>query len=87
MHKTYAVTIAAVVNFNGWHVKVLNDPSMKDPLHIDSLDAAKALAQIIATPYMEQYSERYFGNIPRSLRKRIKEDGPPSVRSGVFKVG
>ena len=87
MHRTYSVTIASVVNFNGWHVKVLNDPSMKDPLHIDSLDAAKALAQIIATPYMEQYSERYFGNIPRSLRKRIKEDGPPPLRRGVFKVG
>lgn len=86
MHKVYAVTIAAVVNFNGWHVKVLNDPSIKEPLHVDSLDAAKVMAQIIATPYMEQYSELYFGSTPRSLRKRIKADGPPAFRAGVFKV-
>ena len=87
MHKVYSVTIASVVNFNGWHVKVLHDPCQHEPLHVDSLDAAKVMAQIIATPYMEQYSERYFGNTPRSLRKRIKNDGPPSVRSRVFKVG
>ena len=85
-HKVYAVTIAAIVNFNGWRVKVLDDPSMREPLHVDSLDAAKALAQLIATPYMENYSERYFGSTPRSLRKRIKSDGPPAFRPGVSKV-
>lgn len=86
-HQSYSVTIAAVHNFNGWLVKVLDDPSMKDPLHVDTLDAAKALAQIIATQYMEKYSEQYFGPNPRSLRKRVKTDGPPSIRSRVFKVG
>lgn len=85
-HKSYSVTIAAIHNFNGWLVKVLDDPSMKDPLHVDTLDAAKALAQIIATQYMEKYSEQYFGSTPRSLRKRVKRDGPPSIRSGVFKM-
>jgi hypothetical protein len=86
IHKTYSVTIAAVRNFNGWHVKVLNDPSMREPLHVDSLDAAKAMAQIIATQYMEKYSEQYFGDTPRSMCKRVKTDGPPTFRRGVFKV-
>jgi hypothetical protein len=86
MHKVYSVTIAAVLNFNGWHVKVLNDPSMREPLHVDSLDAAKAMAQIIATQYMEKYSEQYFGDTPRCMRKRVKTDGPPTFRRGVFKV-
>jgi hypothetical protein len=86
MHKVYSVTIAVVLNFNGWHVKVLNDPSMREPLHVDSLDAAKAMAQIIATQYMEKYSEQYFGDTPRSMRKRVKTDGPPTFRRGVFKV-
>lgn len=86
-HKVYAVTIARLHNFNGWRVQVLHDPCQHEPLHVDSLDAAKALAQITANQYMEQYSEQYFGSTPRSLRKRIKNDGPPSVRSGIFKVG
>lgn len=85
-HKTYSVTIAAIRNFNGWHVTVLNDPSTKDPLHVDTLDAAKALAQMIATPYMENYGEQYL-NYPRNIRKRVKTDGPPSIRPGVFKMG
>lgn len=87
-HKTFSsVVIASITNFNGWHVKVLNDPSTREPLHIDTLDAAKAMAQIIATQYMEYYRERYIGNHPHSLRKRPKTDGPPAFRPGVFKVG
>lgn len=85
-HKMYSITIAAVRNYNGWRVQVLDDPSTKDPLHVDTLDAAKALAQMIATTYMEKYSEQYF-NYPRNIRKRVKTDGPPAIRPGVFKVG
>jgi len=84
-HKTFAVTIASIRNFNGWHVSVLLDDSQKAPLHVDTLDAAKALAQITANLYMEKYSEQYF-NYPRNLSRRAKTNGPPSVRAGVFKV-
>jgi ABC-type histidine transport system ATPase subunit len=85
-HKTFAVTIAVIRNFNGWHVCVLLDDSQNAPLHVDTLDAAKALAQITANLYMEKYSEQYI-NYRRNLSRRVKTDGPPSVRAGVFKVG
>lgn len=86
-HKDYAVPIAAIRNFNGWLLQVLFDASHKTPIEVDSFDAAKSVAAIIANQYMEKYSEHFFGNTPRSLRKRIKRDGPPPFRSGVFKVG
>ena len=84
-HKTFAVSIAAIRNFNGWHVSVLLDDSQNAPLHVDTLDAAKALAQITANLYMEKYSEQYL-SYPRNPRRRVKTDGPPPVRAGVFKV-
>jgi hypothetical protein len=43
------------------------------------------LAQITANLYMEKYSEQYL-NYPGHLSRRVKTDGPPSVRAGVFKV-
>lgn len=85
MHKVYSVTIASVRNFNGWHVAVLKDDCQHTPLHVDTLDAAKAMARIIATQHMEFYHDSYF-NGRTSLRKRIKTDGPPAIRAGVFKV-
>jgi hypothetical protein len=83
MHKTRNFTIALINNFNGWHVQVLFDASQKAPLHVDSLDAAKALAQMTAAPNMEQYHE-YMRS--RAYSRRIKKDGPPSFRSRVFQV-
>lgn len=82
-HREYDMAIAAIHNFNGWHVKVLHDPSMKAPLHVDSLDAAKALAAITAAPYMEQYHGELNNYI---RRRRPKTDGPPAFRPGVFKL-
>jgi hypothetical protein len=83
MHKTHNFTIAVIRNFNGWHVQVLFDASRETPLHVDSLDAAKALAQMTAAPNMEKYHE-YMRS--RAYSRRIKKYGPPSVRSRVFQV-
>ena len=56
VHKNYMLTIAAVRSFNGWHVSVLADSCQHKPLHVDTLDAAKVLAQITANQHMEQLS-------------------------------
>lgn len=82
--KTHDMQIASIQNFNGWHIRVLHDNSMRKPLHVDTLDAAKALAQMIATPYME----KYHAELPDYFKRPgPKADGPPPFRRGVFKMG
>ena len=87
-HKDRDFTIACITHYNGWHVRVLFDETSQryssDPLIVDTLDAAKAVVAIIANQHMETYHERYKDY---AFRKRIKRDGPPPLRSGVFKVG
>jgi hypothetical protein len=84
MHKTYEFTISIISNFNGWRVSVLLDDSQRNSLHVDSLDAAKAIAQITAAQYMEKYHARFNKN---THRRRFKAVEPPAFRPGVFKVG
>lgn len=84
MHKTHEFTIAVLRGFNGWHVQVLFDPSQRDPIHVDTFDAAQAIAQITAAQYMEKYHEQFS---KRSYSRRVKTAGPPPFRPGVFEVG
>lgn len=83
VHKTHEFKIAVLNTFNGWHVQVLYDESQRNPIHVDSFDAAQAIAQITAVQYMEEYHEQFRA---RSFSRRVKKDGPPGFRTGVFKV-
>ncbi len=83
-HKAFEFNIAVIGYFDGWLVRVHLDPSDINPLHVISLDAAKSIAQITATQYMEKYYARMRNQ--QHLSKRTKREGPPKVREGVFKV-
>lgn len=83
-YKTHVFIIAVVTHSNGWNVQVLFDDSQHTPLHVDSLDAAKALAQITAVQYMERYHDKLRSNF---YIKRAPRDVPQPFRRGVFKVG
>jgi hypothetical protein len=80
VHKTREMTIAKLASFNGWNVIVLGVHSRKDPLVVESFDAAKAIATITAINNMENFPDA------KTYRTRAIPAGPKKIPRGVFKV-
>ena len=83
VHKEYAFAIAAAIYFAGWQVHVLFDVCNMTPLHVDTLDAAQAVAQITAAQHTEKYDEQFNA---KHYSRRVKDTGPPPFQRGVFKM-
>jgi hypothetical protein len=85
MRKKKDYWIAEIQNFNGWRLYVRHETSKDaDRPHLDTLDAAQALACILAAQHLERYQHELQNyRIP----DRVERDGPPGFRTGVFKVG
>jgi hypothetical protein len=81
VHKQRDMTIAGLTSFNGWHVRVLGMYSRSNPLVVESFDAAKAIATIMATTNMETYPDA------TNFRTRALRAGPKKIPKGIFKVG
>jgi hypothetical protein len=80
VHKRYDLTAARVHSFNGWSVLVLGVYSHKNPLIVESFDAAKAIATITAINNMENFPDA------TNYRTRAIPAGPKKIPRGVFKV-
>jgi hypothetical protein len=80
VHKKREMTIARLQSFNGWNVIVLGVHSRKDPLVVESFDAAKAIATIAAINNMENFPDA------NNYRTRAIPAGPKKIPRGVFKV-
>jgi hypothetical protein len=80
VHKRHDLTIARLQAYNGWNVLVLGVHSGKDPLVIESFDAAKAIATITAINNMENFPDA------SNYRTRALRAGPKKIPAGVFKV-
>jgi hypothetical protein len=80
MHKTRNLAIAKVYPYNGWHV-VVDGQAPEDALIVESFDAAKTIATMLASQRIERLS-----NVNR-YDKRTPNFGTQTVPRGVFKVG
>ena len=80
MHKTRHLAVAKVYPYNGWHV-VVEGQTPEDALVVDSFDAAKTIATMLAA--------HHIGNMKDATRylKRTSNFGPTTIPRGVFKVG
>jgi hypothetical protein len=80
MHKTLHIAIAKVYSYNGWHVVIDGQPPSQGELIVDSFDAAKTVATMLAAQQMERYQDenRYF--------KRTPKFTPQALSRGVFKM-
>jgi hypothetical protein len=80
VHKRRDMTIARLQAFNGWNVLVLGVYSLKNPLVVESFDAAKTIATITASNNMENFPDA------NNYRTRALRAGPQKIPAGVFKV-
>jgi hypothetical protein len=79
MHKTRRLAIAKVYSYNGWHV-VIDGQRPEDKLIVDSFDAAKTVATMLAAQQMERYQNE------NRHDKRMPNFGTQTISRGVFKV-
>jgi hypothetical protein len=80
MHKTHQLTAAKVYPHNGWNV-VVTGMKPDEEIVVESFDAAKTIATILAAQQMER--------LPDVTRygKRVKTIRSKAFPKGVFKVG
>jgi hypothetical protein len=79
-HKDRLFACAKVYPYNGWHV-VVEGQGPEDELVVESFDAAKVIATMLAAQQMEG-----FPNVTR-YGKRSKNAPLQTIPRGVFKVG
>ena len=79
MHKERLFACAKVYPHNGWHVR-LEGQRPEDELVVESFDAAKTIATMLASQQMER--------LPDATRygKRTSDAPPKTVPKGVFRV-
>jgi hypothetical protein len=80
VHKRRDMTIARLHSYNGWNVLVLGVYSRVDPLVVESFDAAKAIATVVAITNMENFPNA------NNYRTRALRAGPRKIPKGVFKM-
>jgi len=80
IHKKYMYACAKVSPYHGW-VVVVEGQSTGDPsIVVDSLDAAKAIAAMVAAQHMEDYPD------VSNYSKRTATELPKKIPRGVFKM-
>lgn len=81
MHKKYELAVAQIWNYEGWHIAIAGDTPSEYLQHVDSFDAAKAIAAIRAAQYIRDIPNE------KRLSPRTTAVRPKKVPEGVFKVG
>jgi hypothetical protein len=79
IHKTRNIAVAKVYPYNGWHI-VINGSAPDEELVVESFDAAKVIATLMAAQQMERFPDvtRY--------GKRSTNASSKKIPRGVFKA-
>jgi hypothetical protein len=80
LHKKYLYACARVTPYHGWVVVVDKQAIGGPALVVDSLDAAKTIAAMLAAQHMEDFPDA------SNYSKRTPDALPQAVPRGVFKM-